>query len=98
MDAPWPIINDHATLLEDARWGVMMGFDGKLVLVPEQVRTVHEAYRPSEAEIAYARNVLEKMERLVNAGEGSGVVDGQFLDPVVLAPARATMARAAAPL
>jgi len=98
MDAPWPIINDHATLLEDARWGVMMGFDGKLVLVPGQVRTVHEAYRPSEAEIAYARNVLEKMERLANAGEGSGVVDGQFLDPVVLAPARATMARAAAPL
>ena len=32
MDAPWPVINDHATLAEDARWGMMMGFDGKLAL------------------------------------------------------------------
>jgi hypothetical protein len=29
----------------------MMGFDGKLVLAPEQVRVVHEAYRPTSAEL-----------------------------------------------
>jgi len=98
MDAPWPIVNDHATLAEDARWGSMMGFDGKLVLVPAQVRVVHEAYRPTAGELAYARNVIDKMDRMMKSGEGSGVVDGQFLDPVVLAPARATIARAEAPL
>jgi citrate lyase subunit beta/citryl-CoA lyase len=98
LDAPWPIVNDHATLAQDARWGAMMGFDGKLVLVPAQVRTVHEAYRPTEAELTYARNMLERMERLTGGGEGSGVVDGQFIDPVVIAPARATIARAEAPL
>jgi citrate lyase subunit beta/citryl-CoA lyase len=98
LDAPWPIVNDHATLAEDARWGAMMGFDGKLVLVPAQVRTVHEAYRPTAAELAYARQVLERIERLAGSGEASGVVDGQFIDPVVIAPARATIARAEAPL
>jgi citrate lyase subunit beta/citryl-CoA lyase len=98
LDAPWPIVNDHATLAEDARWGAMMGFDGKLVLVPAQVRIVHEAYRPTPAELAYARMVLERMERLAGSGEASGVVDGQFIDPVVIAPARATIARAEAPL
>jgi citrate lyase subunit beta / citryl-CoA lyase len=98
LDAPWPMVNDHATLAEDARWGAMMGFDGKLVLVPAQVRTVHEAYRPTEAELNYARQVLERMERLSRSGDASGVVDGQFIDPVVIAPARATIARAEAPL
>jgi citrate lyase subunit beta / citryl-CoA lyase len=98
LDAPWPMVNDHATLAEDARWGAMMGFDGKLVLVPAQVRTVHEAYRPSAGELAYARGVIAKLEAMEHDGEGSGVDDGQFLDPVVIAPARKTIARAEAPL
>jgi citrate lyase subunit beta / citryl-CoA lyase len=98
LDAPWPMVNDHATLTEDARWGAMMGFDGKLVLVPAQVRTVHEAYRPSDGELAYARGVIARLEAMERGGEGSGVEDGQFLDPVVIAPARKTIARAEAPL
>jgi citrate lyase subunit beta / citryl-CoA lyase len=98
LDAPWPMVNDHATLSEDAKWGAMMGFDGKLVLVPAQVRTVHEAYRPSEAELAYARGAIAKLEEMEAGGEGSGVDGGQFIDPVVIAPARKTIARAEAPL
>jgi citrate lyase subunit beta / citryl-CoA lyase len=98
LDAPWPMINDHATLSEDAKWGAMMGFDGKLVLVPAQVRTVHEAYRPTEVELAYARGVIAKLEEMEAGGEGSGVDGGQFIDPVVIAPARKTIARAEAPL
>jgi citrate lyase subunit beta / citryl-CoA lyase len=97
LDAPWPMINDHATLSEDAKWGAMMGFDGKLVLVPAQVRTVHEAYRPTEVELAYARGVIAKLEEMEAGGEGSGVDGGQFIDPVVIAPARKTIARAEAP-
>jgi citrate lyase subunit beta/citryl-CoA lyase len=98
LDAPWPNINDHATLAEDARWGMMMGFDGKLVLAPAQVRTVHEAYRPSEAELAYARNMLTQMEELASQGEGAGMAGGQFLDPVVIGPAKRVIARYEAPL
>jgi citrate lyase subunit beta / citryl-CoA lyase len=98
LDAPWPMVNDHATLSEDAKWGAMMGFDGKLVLVPAQVRTVHEAYCPSEAELAYARGVIAKLEAMEKDGDGSGVDGDQFIDPVVIAPARKTIARAEAPL
>jgi citrate lyase subunit beta/citryl-CoA lyase len=98
LDAPWPVVNDHATLSEDARWGAMMGFDGKLVLAAGQVRVVHEAYRPSAAELARARGILARMEGLRAANEGSGTTDGEFLDPVVIAPALAPIARAEAPL
>lgn len=98
LDAPWPVINDHATLAQDARWGAMMGFDGKLVLAAEQVRVVHEAYRPTAAELERARSILARMKILKEAGEGSGTASGEFLDPVVIAPALATVARAEAPL
>ncbi|WP_231469621.1 CoA ester lyase [Novosphingobium sp. CECT 9465] len=98
LDAPWPVINDHATLAQDARWGAMMGFDGKLVLASEQVRVVHEAYRPTDAELNRARSILAKMDELKSVGEGAGMAEGEFLDPVVIAPAMATIARAEAPL
>ena len=98
IDAPWPVVNDHATLAQDARWGALMGFDGKLVLVPDQVKVVHEAYRPSAAQLAYAQRVLAEMDRMMADGDGAGVVGDQFLDPVVIGPARATVARAAAPI
>ncbi|OYX63394.1 MAG: hypothetical protein B7Y89_05575 [Novosphingobium sp. 32-60-15] len=98
LDAPWPLINDHATLAEDARWGAMMGFDGKLVLAAEQVPIVHQAYRPTEPELARARAMLARMAELTAANEGAGMADGEFLDPVVIAPALATIARAEAPL
>ena len=98
LDGPWPNINDHATLAEDARWGAMLGMDGKLALAADQVRVIHEAYRPSAAEIEWAERMLERVRQSAEAGHGSGTVDGQFFDPVTVGLARATLARAAAPL
>lgn len=97
LDAPWPIVNDHATLATDTRWGAMMGFDGKLALVPQQVPVIHAAYRPTAEELSRARSIVATMQQLQQAGEGSGIASGNFLDPVVLAPALATIARAEAP-
>ena len=70
----------------------------KLVLAAEQVRTVHQAYRPTEPELARARAQIARMQELTAANEGAGMADGEFLDPVVIAPALATIARAEAPL
>ena len=53
---------------------------------------------PSCAELAYARGVIAKLEAMEQDGEGSGVDGGQFIDPVVITPARKTIARAEAPL
>lgn len=98
MDGPWPVVNDHVTLAEDARWGAIMGFDGKLVLVPAQIKTVHEAYRPSDVEIEYAESMLAELARMESVGSASGVKGEHFIDPVVAGHARATLARAKAPI
>ncbi len=98
MDAPWPIVNDHVTLAEDARWGMMMGFDGKLALVPEQVPVIHQAYRPTPEQIAHAEWTMEQCRKSAAAGDGSVTADGEFIDPVVIGFAEKTLRRAAAPL
>lgn len=98
LDGPWPMINDHATLLEDARWGAMLGFDGKMALSVDQVKVIHEAYRPSAEEIQHARRLLALYEKSAAQGSGHGFIDGEFIDLVSVGQARDTLARAAAPL
>lgn len=98
IDGPWPILNELDVLAGDARWGVMLGMNGKLALSKEQVPVIHQAYRPSDSEIAYARRMLASFERVLAAGDGSGVVDGEFMDPVTLGVCRAILSRADAPI
>ena len=98
LDGPWPMINDHATLAEDARWGAMLGYDGKMALAIEQVKVIHEAYRPTPAELARAQLLMKKYEEATAQGRGHGLVDGEFIDLVTLGHARATISKASAPI
>jgi citrate lyase subunit beta/citryl-CoA lyase len=98
LDGPWPVINDHATLEQDALWGSMLGMDGKVALSVEQVPVIHRAYRPSDSEVEYAHRTLELYRRCQSEGQGWGVADGVFLDQVLIGQAEATMRRAAAPV
>lgn len=98
LDGPWPMINDHATLAEDARWGAMLGMDGKMALSVDQVRVIHEAYRPTEGEIARARRLLDLYAKAVAQGAGHGLIEGEFIDAVTVGQSQATLRRAAAPL
>jgi citrate lyase subunit beta / citryl-CoA lyase len=98
LDGPWPMINDHATLDEDARWSAMLGYDGKIALSAEQVPVIHQAFRPTAAEVARAELLIRKFQEALARGEAHGLVDGEFIDPVTLGLMRATLERAAAPV
>ncbi|SAK62972.1 HpcH/HpaI aldolase [Caballeronia glebae] len=75
-------INDAECLRRDTVNGRRWGFAGKLCIHPKQVLTVNASYAPSEAEIDWARRVLDAFE--LSAG-GVVSVDGEMVDrPVVL--------------
>lgn len=68
-----------------------LGFRGKLCIHPRQVAVVHDAIRPSETELAWARRIVEGAGHL----EGAAVqVDGEMVDRPVLLKARGLLARA----
>jgi citrate lyase subunit beta/citryl-CoA lyase len=98
IDGPWPMINDHATLDQDARWGAMLGYDGKIALSADQIPVIHEAFRPTPTEVARAELLIRKFNEAAARGEAHGLVDGEFIDPVTLGLMRATLEKAAAPL
>jgi citrate lyase subunit beta/citryl-CoA lyase len=78
LDTLFVDYRDAAALAADSRNSRQLGFTGRIAIHPDQVATINAAYSPDEAEIAYARRVVEAF----NAAPGVGVVglDGKMLD------------------
>lgn len=73
-----------------------MGFDGKSLINPRQIETVHEIFAPTEKEIANAEEIVRTLRE--NAAQGVGVftVNGKMLDIAFLPGAERTIALAKA--
>jgi citrate lyase subunit beta/citryl-CoA lyase len=70
-------------LAASCRMGRAMGFRGRAAIHPAQLPVIAAAYRPTEAEVAAAREVV--------AAAGAGAValpDGRFVDEAVVRQAR----------
>ena len=73
-----------------------MGFDGKSIINPRQIATVHEVYTPKEKEIIFARKVVDEIERKRAQGIGVFTVDGKMIDIAFYDGAKRTLAMAEA--
>ncbi len=82
VDGPCTSWEDQALLMADSQRARRLGFGGKLCIHPKQVATVNAAFSPSEAQIAWARKVLDAAQR---SGGAAVAVDGRMIDrPVIL--------------
>ncbi|MEO8006020.1 MAG: CoA ester lyase [Betaproteobacteria bacterium] len=82
VDGPCTSWEDQALLIMDSQRARKLGFGGKLCIHPRQVATVNAAFSPSEAEIVWARKVLDAAQR---SGGAAVAVDGRMIDkPVIL--------------
>lgn len=76
-------IKDPDAVEEDARYGAMLGFGGKLLIHPAQIEPAKRGLAPSHDDFIWASKILEK------AGDGSArAVDGAMVDAPVLERAR----------
>jgi len=97
VDAVFMDLDDPDGLTVGARQGLRLGFTGKLVIDERQVALVHAAFRPSEAEVAYARRLVAAWDAAVAAGTGVFVFEGRVIDRPVVEAERTVLARAALP-
>jgi citrate lyase beta subunit len=65
-----------------------LGYSGKMCIHPAQVAAVHEAFRPTPEETAWARRVLGAVEKADVAEGGVVVVDGKMVDVPFIEQAR----------
>lgn len=80
IDGPCGAYEDLALTRALAEKAAVMGFDGKQVIHPMQIAITRDAFRPSAAELAYARRVISAMRAAEAEGQGAVSLDGKMVD------------------
>jgi citrate lyase subunit beta / citryl-CoA lyase len=89
-------LNDEAGFAEACRQGRELGFDGKTLIHPKQIDAANAAFGPTEAEVAWARRIIEASEAARAVGKGVVVVDGKLVENLHVLEARRLVAMAEA--
>jgi citrate lyase subunit beta/citryl-CoA lyase len=85
-------VKDMERFLASAHNGRRMGFQGKLLIHPDQIAPCHAVFTPSAAEVARAAAVVAAFEAAEASGSASIQLDGQFIDYPVVHRARRVLA------
>ena len=96
IDTVFADANDDETFLNEVRFIKQLGFDGKSVINPRQVRQVQEVFAPTEKEISHARRVLAAYQDALDRNSGVIALDGKMIDTPIVTRAERVLAYAAA--
>ena len=96
FDTMYPHIDDKEGFEAEVRQNREMGFDGKSIVNPRQIRYVHETFAPTKKEIAYAEKLIRSFNEQANQGVGVYTVDGKMVDIPFFEDARRVLALAKA--
>jgi len=96
LDTVFANLNDEEGLIEETKLIKQLGFDGKSIIHPRQIRPIHHVFTPSEKEINKARRIIEAIEEAERRKSGVVALDGRMIDAPVVAKARRVLAFAEA--
>jgi citrate lyase subunit beta/citryl-CoA lyase len=91
LDGVTTDVADPSAAGADARRARALGFGGKLCIHPSQIEPVGREFRPTQADVAWARAVLSGAGAAAGASTGS---DGHMIDKPVRDRARRILERA----
>lgn len=91
IDGVSEAIHDAEAVAADTRRALRFGFTGRLCIHPAQVAPMHAAFRPTEAETAWARRV---QAAVAESSSGALQVDGRMIDRPVIEKATRILERA----
>lgn len=94
IDAVWVDVASTEGLREDALRARALGFRGKMAIHPTQVPVINDVFKPTDAEIAAARRVVEAAEAARATGEGAFRLDDRMVDAPVVRRAERVLALA----
>ena len=90
LDGVWLDFRDPDGCREETLYVKTMGFKGRFAIHPDQIKPIHDAYRPTTEELKWAKGVLEEAK---TAGSGAFKYQGKMVDAPVLAVARLIISR-----
>ena len=84
IDTVFADVDDDEGLAKETEYIKGIGFSGKAVINPRQIRVIHDVYNPTEQEIRKAIRIIREFNKNKEAGIGVFAIDGKMIDaPVV---------------
>ena len=85
IDTVFSDVNNEEQLVKETIAIRQLGFDGKSVINPRQIKPVHRVFTPTREEIVKAQRILSASQEAASRGSGVVALDGKMIDrPVVL--------------
>ena len=91
FDTVFTNLDDEEGFRAEVLQNKAMGFDGKSLINPKQIRFVHQVFAPTEKEIRQAEKIVRAFEEQSKAGVGVFTVDGKMIDVAFIPGARRTL-------
>ncbi len=88
IDQIYSDLADMEGLRKEAENGRNLGFQGKLLIHPNQVETINEVFTPTIEEINEAKRVIEKYHKSIVEGFGVSKVNGKMIDAPIVEKAK----------
>lgn len=96
FDTVFTNLDDLEVFEHEVKMAKMMGFDGKSIVNPRQIETVHRVFTPSEKDIIFAEKVVYEINEKKEQGIGVFTVDGKMVDIAFYPGAKRVIAMAKA--
>jgi citrate lyase subunit beta/citryl-CoA lyase len=96
LDQAFTDLDDFEGLKRSAAEAKNLGFTGKAVIHPNQIRVVNEVFSPTKEDIEWAKRLLEAWEIATREGRGAIRLDGRMVDVVHIKMARNLLEKARA--
>jgi citrate lyase subunit beta/citryl-CoA lyase len=91
FDAAYGNVADSEGFRAEAAMANNLGYLGKSCIHPSQIAVANAVFRPSDADIAHARRVVDAAESATAQGYGALLVDGKLVDAPFLRRAQAIL-------
>ena len=94
IDTPWTAIDDQEGLLRETLEGRQLGYVAKQAIHPSQLAIIHQAFTPTDDEVAWSTRVIAAYDEAVARGTGAINLDGKLIDVPMVERARRVLDRA----
>jgi len=87
---------DEAGLRRETEFARELGYDGKMAIHPAQTGVINESFTPEPEQVEWAEKVIAARDEAAAEGRGVFSVEGEMIDPPLVAQAERLLALAAA--
>ncbi len=92
LDGVYNNFKDQEGFAQECKQGAAMGFDGKTLIHPSQIKTANKSFGPDEKQIARAIQIVKAFGEKANAHKGVIQIDGEMIERLHLEQAELLLA------